>query len=565
MSNSESASLSDNLPGKAHSAEVSMRRRLAREAALRALPRIDSATGPRVEYQSRGVLLVTGPASRALPAARRLAPALKVVAIVSGHTASIPKAHGMTVMPGRVVALEGHLGQFSASAAAAAGAVSLSPLGRRDDGCFDLVLDLGDSPLLDIEVLPLGYFAPRDDEPALERALAELPTLVGKSSKPRYVEYRPDRCVHGRKRIVGCTACLEACPTRAIRSAGDQVAVDVHLCQGCAGCTVVCPTAALTYAPLRRTPIAVRLATALDAYFGAGGDEPWVFFHNSTAGREWVQALGPDLPPSLLPLEIPALATLGVENWLSALAQGAAGVILLDTGDTTRSALTTLHEQLAWARRILAGLGYNTERVRLATVDQIHEPPAVQTSNAGNRVASEAHPGVEGKRAIVFEAVEKLASWGALAQPAVDLPDGSPFGEARVDQDACTMCLACVTLCPTGALNGSRDGTQLNFVERDCVQCGLCVRGCPEQAISLTPRLLFESGQRDPARTLNTAEPARCVECGSPFMPRALLEASAALLSGETRTAEEQRRILQVCPRCRAEAGMRAQILERDQ
>ncbi len=45
-------------------------------------------------------------------------------------------------------------------------------------------------------------------------------------------------------------------------------------------------------------------------------------------------------------------------------------------------------------------------------------------------------------------------------------------------------------------------------------------------AVRLLPRFLYDPQERVQARVLNTADMTCCIECGTPFMPRALLEAS---------------------------------------
>ena len=61
----------------------------------------------------------------------------------------------------------------------------------------------------------------------------------------------------------------------------------------------------------------------------------------------------------------------------------------------------------------------------------------------------------------------------------------------RVDAAKCTLCLSCVGACPEGALIDNPERPQLRFIERNCVQCGLCETTCPEDAITLAPRLLL--------------------------------------------------------------------------
>ena len=82
--------------------------------------------------------------------------------------------------------------------------------------------------------------------------------------------------------------------------------------------------------------------------------------------------------------------------------------------------------------------------------------------------------------------------------------------------------MACVGACPENALLDSKELPQLQFIERNCVQCGLCEKTCPEKAISLTPRLLLTKEARSP-RILNEAEVFACIRCGKPFATKQMI------------------------------------------
>jgi ferredoxin len=76
--------------------------------------------------------------------------------------------------------------------------------------------------------------------------------------------------------------------------------------------------------------------------------------------------------------------------------------------------------------------------------------------------------------------------------------------------------MACVGSCPESALMDGVDVPLLKFLERNCVQCGLCENTCPEDAITLSPRLLLTPAVRE-ARVLNETQPFHCVSCNKPF------------------------------------------------
>ena len=68
------------------------------------------------------------------------------------------------------------------------------------------------------------------------------------------------------------------------------------------------------------------------------------------------------------------------------------------------------------------------------------------------------------------------------------------------------------------------------------MQCGLCASTCPEDAITLEPRLLLADGgkARKQPRVLNEAEPYRCMRCGKPFGTLQAIEAMLGKLAGHS-------------------------------
>lgn len=54
---------------------------------------------------------------------------------------------------------------------------------------------------------------------------------------------------------------------------------------------------------------------------------------------------------------------------------------------------------------------------------------------------------------------------------------------AKVDQEKCVGCGACVDECPLGAISIPDDKAVVN--EDECGGCGACVGACPAEAITL--------------------------------------------------------------------------------
>jgi len=140
----------------------------------------------------------------------------------------------------------------------------------------------------------------------------------------------------------------------------------------------------------------------------------------------------------------------------------------------------------------------------------------------------------------------------------VPLPAGAPFGGLDVDTQGCTLCLSCVSACPTSALTDHPDRPMLRFTESLCVQCGLCAATCPEKVITLRPQLDFVAWDND-RRLIKEEEPFCCISCGKPFGTKSAIDKVMAKLSGKHwmfsgEEGEQRLRVLMMCEDCRVES-----------
>ena len=86
-----------------------------------------------------------------------------------------------------------------------------------------------------------------------------------------------------------------------------------------------------------------------------------------------------------------------------------------------------------------------------------------------------------------------------------------------------------------------------------CVQCGLCATTCPENAITLQPRLwLADEGRaRKAQRALHETEPFACVRCGKPFGTLRAVESMIGKLAGHAAFQGAAAQRLRMCGDCR--------------
>ncbi|MEE7456689.1 4Fe-4S ferredoxin [Methylorubrum populi] len=531
-----------------------------------------------VPLESRGVALIYGRDEAAIEAGRRLAEHLDVTVLLSrpGEIAPLHR-NEFPVIQGTVRGATGHLGAFELRiddyALPAPSSRTRLVFGQARDGATstcDLVLDLtGGTPLFPAHELRSGYLRADPRDPAsVERLVMAASHLVGEFDKTRFIDFRGELCAHSRSRITGCTRCLEVCPTGAIASAGDTVAIDPYVCAGCGSCAAVCPTGAAAYALPPADALMRRLRTLLRAYRAAGGADAVVLFHDGDHGEPLIDALGrygEGLPANVLPVRVNEVTQLGPETVAALFAYGAAGVRMLVRGRPKHD-LDSLHRTVALSRTLAEALGYG-EGAEAPVVGLIEtdDPDALGAAlRAGRLGRATATPAgfvpVGGKREMLRLAFREMRAAAPSPVAAVPLAAGAPFGGLAFRTEDCTLCLSCVGACPTHALTDSADRPLLAFEESLCVQCGLCAATCPEDVISLKPQIDFEAWSL-PRRIVKEEEPFCCVTCAKPFGTRATIERVIGKLrerhwmfSGEA--GEQRIRSLMMCDDCRVEAAL---------
>ena len=53
------------------------------------------------------------------------------------------------------------------------------------------------------------------------------------------------------------------------------------------------------------------------------------------------------------------------------------------------------------------------------------------------------------------------------------------------NEERCTHCGVCITICPTGAFELDPITRQVKFYDDKCLACGLCIKACPPRAMEL--------------------------------------------------------------------------------
>lgn len=517
-----------------------------------------------IDYDSRGHLLILGNELDARRAAARLLNRLASITLLVTErsdareselenlgllweeTATLPcftlgRANGLQ--------LEGYLGRFTVTLPLEGAEANLARASLSRDH-FDLILDLGTAPRLTLELPPPGYFAVPWGSPACDSTLEELPELTGEFEKPRFFEVHHDLCAHDSRGRRGCTRCLDVCPADAIASRQGRIEawieIDPYRCHGAGSCSSACPTGAIEYRLPRPVPLEQHVTALLAAYAEAGGRHPVVrFIGRQTLKQEAGQPAGHVLD---VPLE--ELGAAGLEQWLSALADGAAEVRLQACSTLPESVSRLLDDQLSQAQVLLEALGHSPRYITwvagqdTAGRDALPHEPALVSRDAREALAS-------GKRERLNAVIDRLAALGRPRQERQAMPAGASFGGIEVTTAGCTLCMSCVAVCPTPALAGGDDrAPSLSLREADCVQCGLCQTACPEQVIQLVPGFLPTPARSE--RHVLKEEPAfECIRCAKPFATASTIAAIKAKLADHPYFAGEAMMRLEMCEDCR--------------
>lgn len=523
---------------------------LAAEAALR-VPATKC-----IDVLSEGACLLIGAPQVALPAAEVLADTLALTVLLT-EAADPPDHRRYDLVRGRLTSAKGALGGFEVRIDAfqellRGGRGSLGWTEPKDGSksACDIILDLsGGAPLFPAPDKREGYLRADPGRPeSITHAVTSALKLIGTFEKPLYVSLREPLCAHSRAVQLGCTRCLDICPTGAISPAGDHVSVDPMICAGCGACSAVCPSGAISYDAPPVDVLMRRIWTLAQTYREAGGRAPRLLVHDDW-GREMISLAaryGSGLPADVIPLETDALASFGHAEILAATGAGFEHVTLLCSPRSERDAIAV---QVELARALTAR----------ATMVEPAEPDALAALLREDTVPEPGHEPIlpMGTRRQITRLAAKRLNPDAER---LDLPAGAPYGAVLVDTDACTLCLSCVSLCPSGALADNPDLPQLRFQEDACLQCGLCARICPEDAISLKPQMNLTDAALS-QQVLYEEEPYACIECGALFGVRSTVERIMEKLAGKHSMFpnETAARMIQMCDNCRIQAQFHAE------
>src|SRR5688572_1741188 len=397
--------------------------------------------------------------------------------------------------------------------------------------------------------------------------------LIGDFLKPVHVVYNTDTCAGGVADQEACEICITACPYDAIDRDSEnhlRMKIDHMACEGCGACVSACPTTSMRFTEPSPDELYTRIAALLTPLsVRAGGERLVVLFHCGEQGRRALEAAGRiplPYPAGVLPVEVPCLRYVSEANMLAAFGLGAAGVGLLGCEHCPHGERELLHQKYDFCSLTLDAFGMGPERLQLITADNGTEAQAITALSRFAETLDAAPIRWDGKtvphrdnREVIAAAIGVFIAQTGHQPGQKPFDTAQPFAFAEVRASGCTMCRACVNVCPTHAFSLDENSQSLQFKHISCVACGLCETVCPENVITLRREIRFEQSALA-YQTLVQDDMVSCVKCGKPYINRRALETVEARLFSlesllDTFTGN-RRNLLRMCPDCRTVVAM---------
>jgi ferredoxin len=325
-------------------------------------------------------------------------------------------------------------------------------------------------------------------------------------------------CQYSSRLGAGCDLCVRGCKYGAVTQGSEGVVIDPMVCRECGACVGVCPTGALQNRKFDDATF-VEFFDAVKLPEGAtviiGSDKQLHEFWWQSGGRCF---------DDLFFFEYPKISNLSLFHFLHLLHKGAGKLVLLSGAVVGRE----LRAQTGLANSLVTSLYGGKQRVLISTVRDAEKllgrfPPLgqfLEMQSAGGFTSR--------RKALAGELKLFVAASGKNATVRSDSSLG--FGTLFCNSSQCTHCLACLNGCRTGALSVNQERLSLNHTGVMCIDCGLCVQVCPEDALELLSEFTLNDDFFS-SREIAKAEPMTCKSCGKVFGTRKSYERVMAILS----------------------------------
>lgn len=356
-----------------------------------------------------------------------------------------------------------------------------------------------------------------------------------------FVYYNPNICQYqGRILEETCGKCEEVCPSVAITKTDDDKQLhfsDID-CHGCGGCVSVCPSGALDFTQMPK-----------DAFFELSS---LYAGHTALITPAQVEMPNIPLPCNVLPLAIEGRKFLH-EAHLLALLQKSGNSIIFYTdfvSKGTGDAIDIVNE-IFWRK-------YQKRAIQVCmSSDELME--ALKNRENISECMFEMNDSELNKREVFTYRLSKLVGDDDLG--VVETGEHIHYGNLKINEDTCTLCMSCVGVCNVSALTAHPEDNTLKFNPSICTNCGYCEVACPEEncietiydQLSLNKSYFIKN-------TMAHDNLFECVECGTEFATQKSIEKIANMMIPRFGGDEVKIRTLYCCADCKPKVMLQAHI-----
>ena len=283
---------------------------------------------------------------------------------------------------------------------------------------------------------------------------------------------------------------------------------------------------------------------------------PKLLIHDEKHGNgilSYLSRVYDGLPHDVIPIEVHSIGRAGHDLLVGATTLGFSEIFILSNPDNSSENLI-LYDQVKIANALVKDVIKQDEKfIILETNDPEVLSNKLSTFQSPKEFLPSPFIATGSNKSIIRTAMKGLAKENNFKEEVIDLPLGSPYGSVKIDSEGCTLCLSCVSACPAGALQDNPETPQLLFREDACIQCGICVKTCPEKVISLLPQFnLSDNALSNELRVED--EPFPCKICGKIFGTKKSIESIKHRLSSHSMFSTDGRLdLILMCEDCRVE------------
>lgn len=313
-------------------------------------------------------------------------------------------------------------------------------------------------------------------------------------------------CQYSSRLGFGCKICQNSCQFGAISIVADGIHVDGLKCEECGACVSACPTGALQNERFNDKAFfnyfrSINLPTDGTVVLGAEKSLHNFWWHQKDESLQ-----------NVFFLQYENVASLSHFHFTHLLNSGARRVVLIkDEAENSRE----LDKAVGLTNQIISGLFGIEDVVAQVQVDQLQK--ILQTEAPGSLGSdSESSQSFINRRQMFGQSLEQLMLRSGQEMTITAELGSSPFARVICDSEKCTHCMACINDCRIEALIADQEQLTLNHHGVMCVGCGICIRVCPEDALSFSPDVPVTQSSFVPVE-LAVAEAMKCKKCGKVF------------------------------------------------